>query len=68
MKNRIGFILPGADAVLLNVGFILAFMLRYGGFPAKSFMPYQESWLWLTLLYMAALAICGAYKRRFRSS
>jgi exopolysaccharide biosynthesis polyprenyl glycosylphosphotransferase len=68
MKNRIAYSLPAIDGILLNLGFMLAFLLRYGGFPARIFTPYKESWLWLTLLYVAALAICGAYKHRFRSS
>ncbi len=56
------------DVFLINLGFIAAFYLRYGGIPARSFTPYRESWPWLTALYLLSLSVFGVYKLRFRSS
>ena len=68
MKNIGRFIITLSNIILLNIGFILAFLLRYGGFPTKNFTPYKESWPGLTILYLAAMAVCGGYNSRFRSS
>jgi len=62
------FPLVPINAILVNVGLILTFWLRYGTIPSRNFAPYKESWVLLTVLYVATLAICGAYRYRFRSS
>lgn len=57
------------DGILINVGFLIAFLIRYGlPFPENNFLPYKNSFVFLTLIYMGALAIFGVYKNRFKSS
>jgi lipopolysaccharide/colanic/teichoic acid biosynthesis glycosyltransferase len=54
---------------LINGGFALAFLVRYGlPFPEPNFLPYKNSFIFLTLIYLSALAIFGVYKGRFKSS
>jgi lipopolysaccharide/colanic/teichoic acid biosynthesis glycosyltransferase len=62
------FFLIAIDIVLIKAGFCLAFMVRYGYFPAQAFSSYSESAPWLTALYLGVMTIFGVYKRRFRSS
>ncbi len=58
-----------ADALLLNVGFLASFLVRYGiPFPEGNFLSYQRSFVFLTLIYIFALSFFGVYKRRFKSS
>ena len=58
-----------ANVVLVNLGFIIAFFIRYGlPFPKRNFLPYENSFVYLTLIYMSALVVFGVYKSRFRSS
>lgn len=58
-----------ANALLINLGFLFAFLIRYGlPFPEYNFLPYKKSFLFLTLIYMGALAVFGIYKNRFKSS
>ena len=57
------------NIILVNVGFVLTFLVRYGlPFPESSFLPYKNSFVFLTLIYMSALVVFGVYKGRFRSS
>jgi lipopolysaccharide/colanic/teichoic acid biosynthesis glycosyltransferase len=57
------------NVVLTNIGFLCAFWLRYGyPFPEVNFLPYKNSFLFLTLIDMSALAVFGAYKSRFKTS
>ena len=57
------------DIILINVGFILAFLVRYGfPFPGRNFAPYKNSFAFLTLIYVGSLAVFGIYKNRFKSS
>ena len=57
------------NVVLINAGFLLSFLIRYGlPFPEYNFLPYKKSFLFLTLIYMGALAVFGIYKDRFKSS
>ena len=57
------------NIILINVGFILAFLVRYGfPFPERNFAPYKNSFTFLTLIYMGSLAVFGIYKNRFKSS
>jgi len=63
------FILFSIDIVLINFGFLIAFLIRYGlPIPMRSFLPYKSSFVFLTLIYVATLAVFGVYKTRFRSS
>ena len=53
---------------LINAAFILSFLIRLGGhIPAFNFTPYKDSYIFLTLVYMLALAFTGVYKKRFKS-
>jgi lipopolysaccharide/colanic/teichoic acid biosynthesis glycosyltransferase len=57
------------DSILVNLGFIASFWLRYGlPFPEENFLPYKNSFVFLTLIYVWALAFFGVYKSRFGSS
>ena len=58
-----------ANAFLINLGFLFAFLIRYGlSFPEYNFIPYKKSFVFLTLIYIGALAAFGVYKNRFKSS
>jgi len=57
------------DIILINVVFLLSFLIRYGLlFPESNFASYKSSFVFLTLIYVAVSAIFGVYKSRFRSS
>ena len=57
------------NVILINLGFLFAFLIRYGlPFPKNNFLPYKKSFLFLTLIYMGALAVFGVYQSRFKSS
>ena len=56
------------NVILINLGFLLSFLLRYGSFPEHNFLPYRKSFVFLTLIYIAALSFFRVYKSRFRSS
>jgi len=67
MKMRIILLL--IDIVLINFAFLLSFLFRYGlPFPERVFTPYKSSFVFLTLIYIAALSFFRVYKSRFRSS
>ncbi len=67
MKLRI--ILISIDTALLNLGFLLSFLFRYGfPFPEYNFTPYKKSFVFVTLIYISALSSFRVYKNRFRSS
>jgi len=57
-----------ANAVLINLGFLITFLIRYGSFPENNFLPYRKSFIFLTLIYISALSFFRAYKSRFKSS
>jgi len=58
-----------ADAVLVNLGFLISFLVRYGYvLPHRNFLAYKNSFVFLTLVYVSALAFFRVYKSRFRSS
>jgi lipopolysaccharide/colanic/teichoic acid biosynthesis glycosyltransferase len=62
-------ILLAANIILINLGFIASFLLRYGlPFPESSFLPYKKSFMLLTLIHISSLVFFKAYKSRFRSS
>jgi lipopolysaccharide/colanic/teichoic acid biosynthesis glycosyltransferase len=57
------------DSILVNIGFFVSFWLRYGlPFPECNFLPYKNSFLPLTVIYISALVVFGIYKSRFISS
>lgn len=57
------------NAVLVNLGFLFTFLIRYGlVFPERNFLPYRKSFIFLTLIYISALCFFRVYKNRFRSS
>jgi lipopolysaccharide/colanic/teichoic acid biosynthesis glycosyltransferase len=57
------------DMLLINGGFVFTFFIRYGlPFPEGNFLSYKNSFVFLTLIYVAALAAFGVYKSRFKSS
>ena len=67
MKMRIIIFL--IDLGLINLGFILSFLLRYGiTLPEYNFTPYKKSFVFVTLIYISALSFFRVYKKRFRSS
>jgi hypothetical protein len=69
MQMRITLLLLSANAVLINGGFLLAFLIRYGtAFPESNFLPYKNSFIFLTVIYISALSFFRVYKARFRSS
>ena len=58
-----------SNAILINLGFLISFLIRYGlPFPENNFLPYKNSFVFLTLIYLSALAMFGVYKKRFKSS
>lgn len=57
-----------ANAVLINLGFLTTFLIRYGSFPENNFLPYRKSFIFLTLIYISALSFFRVYKSRFKSS
>jgi lipopolysaccharide/colanic/teichoic acid biosynthesis glycosyltransferase len=57
------------NAILINVGFLASFFLRYGtSIPHITFPPYKKSFFFLTLIYLSTLSFFGVYKSRFKSS
>ena len=57
------------NIMLINASFILAFLARYGlPFPERNFLPYKNSFIFLTLIYLLPLAVFGVYKLRVPSS
>jgi len=58
-----------ANIVLINFGFLCAFVIRYGWpFPERNFAAYRGSFMLLTLIYTFALALFKVFKSRFKSS
>jgi len=67
MATRICLIF--ANVVVLNATFALSFLIRYGdNIPESCLSAYKSSFIFLTLIYIAALAFFGVYKSRFKSS
>ena len=56
------------NIVLINVAFLLSFLIRLGiHIPAFNFTPYKNSYIFLTLVYISAFAFTGVYKKKFTS-
>lgn len=67
MKIQLSLIL--IDVLLINLGFLISYLIRYGStIPNDSFLPYRNSFIILTSIYITCLLYFGAYKTRFRSS
>lgn len=65
----IQFWLLPVNVILINVGFLISFLVRYGlPFPERNFLPYKKSFVFLTLIYISALSFFRVYKNRFKSS
>lgn len=63
---KIQFLIFAIDTLLINVSFLLAFVIRYGfPFPEKNFTVYKANFLFLTFIYMLAFAFVRAFKNRF---
>ncbi|MBA7478703.1 hypothetical protein ES707_14131 [subsurface metagenome] len=57
------------DALLINIGFLGTFLIRYGLlFPEHNFAPYKKSFPFLTVIYLLSLSLLEVYKDRFKSS
>ncbi|HUW19714.1 MAG TPA: exopolysaccharide biosynthesis polyprenyl glycosylphosphotransferase [Sedimentisphaerales bacterium] len=57
------------NVLLVNAGFLSSFLVRYGlAIPKRSFPPYENSFVFLTLIYLSALVFFRVYKSRFKSS
>jgi lipopolysaccharide/colanic/teichoic acid biosynthesis glycosyltransferase len=68
-STLIRIILILADILLINIGFLASFLLRYGThIPPITFPPYKSSFWFLTLIYICVLSFFGVYKTRFVSS
>ena len=60
------FILFLIDTLLINVIFLLSFLLRYGlPLPEKNFLPYKDNFAFLTFAYMLAFVFVRVFKNRF---
>lgn len=58
-----------SDAVLINLGFLIAFVVRYHmTFPERNFLPYKEAFVFLTLIFILALSLFRSYETRFKCS
>jgi len=69
IKSNTQPILLIIDTVLINLGFLFSFMIRYGiPFPEKNFNAYKQNFIFLTFIYIFSLSFFRVYKRRFRSS
>jgi exopolysaccharide biosynthesis polyprenyl glycosylphosphotransferase len=67
--TSIRIILLLTDVILINGAFLLSYLIRYGlPLPAYNFTPYKKSFVFVTLIYISALAFFRVYKNRFRSS
>lgn len=57
------------NIVLVIFGFLVSFLIRYGlSIPKSNFLPYKNSFVFMTLIYLLALALFRVYKDRFKSS
>ena len=58
-----------ADMLALNAAFLLSFLIRYGdNIPPYCFSAYKNSFIFLTVIYIAALSFFRVFKSRFKSS
>jgi exopolysaccharide biosynthesis polyprenyl glycosylphosphotransferase len=65
----LGMALLIINAVLVNIGFLLSYLVRYGlPFPEYSFAPFKRSFPFITIIYLLFLSLSGVYRGRFKSS
>lgn len=58
-----------ANMFVLNASFLLSFFIRYGNdIPKYCFPAYQNSFIFLTLIFTISLSFFRVYKNRFKSS
>lgn len=55
------------DMFLLNIAFLLSFLVRYGLDMPANFDTYKDNFAFLTFMYMLALIFAGVFKKRFSS-
>jgi len=56
------------NIILINVAFLLSFLIRYGtDIPQINFQPYKENFAFLSLMYMIAFVVAKVFKNRFTS-
>ncbi len=56
------------NIILINVAFLLSFLIRYGtDIPQVNFQPYKENFAFLSLMYMIAFVVEKVFKNRFTS-
>ncbi len=61
-RNRFIVISVVVDALLINVGYLFAFLVRFGGHPpAFNFNAYLAIWPYITLVYLAGGWAYGLY-------
>jgi len=54
------------DTLLINVAFLLAFLIRYGlPLPESNFFPYKDNFAFLTFAYILAFVFVSVFKNRF---
>ncbi len=57
------------DAVVLNLGFLVSFAIRFGiPLPEDNFSSYRRSAVFLSVIYVASFSVFGVYRRTFKSS
>lgn len=57
------------NIILINIAFILSFLIRLGyPLPERNFIAYEKTFLFLTLIYISSLWFFRVYKTRFSSS
>ena len=67
MKFRTTFLLV-MDVVLVNVGIILAFLVRFRGkLPQINFIPYTKIWYILLIFYTGCFYLYGLYRKKRQS-
>lgn len=62
-------LLIALDAVTINAGILIAFAIRFGmPVPEYNFSAYRNSFVFLTVIYIAVFSFFGVYRNRLKSS
>ncbi|HNW93300.1 MAG TPA: hypothetical protein PKM88_10370, partial [bacterium] len=57
------------DTVTVNGAYLIALLLVFrGGIPVDEFNHYRDVAVWVTLLYLAAFYVAGAYDRDYATA
>jgi len=65
MKRFNAILLLIMDAIFINAGIILAFLIRFRGtLPARNFVPYLKIWYILLIFYLGCFYLSGLYRQR----